>query len=251
MTTKDFYLYYNVTGAERKRLVKAISDITGADAKYLGAPTFAYMVDYFTISREGVVSFDSRADSEEIEGLIDALVNEGFVSQVSNLGCEADAADVAAQEAAPTEHSANDTTPDTAPQNAPTGLTVAIPLEQVAVGNLTMLLEAKGSLIKKALGITDLPMEISEDKVSFPWFPELPGPDEVKAYTHLITALCDMSKRQKRILATEKAVDSEKYAFRCFLLRLGFIGPEFKGERKILLRNLVGSSAFKTGSKTV
>ncbi len=251
MTTKDFYLYYNVTGAERKRLVKAISDITGADAKYLGAPTFAYMVDYFTISREGVVSFDSRADSEEIEGLIDALVNEGFVSQVSNLGCEADAADVAAQEAAPTEHSANDTTPDTAPQNAPTGLTVAIPLEQVAVGNLTMLLEAKGSLIKKALGITDLPMEISEDKVSFPWFPELPGPDEVKAYTHLITALCDMSKRQKRILATEKAVDSEKYAFRCFLLRLGFIGPEFKVERKILLRNLVGSSAFKTGSKTV
>lgn len=251
MTTKDFYLYYNVTGAERKRLVKAISDITGADAKYLGAPTFAYMVDYFTISREGVVSFDSRADSEEIEGLIDALVNEGFVSQVSNLGCEADTADVAAQEAAPAEHSANDTTPDTAPQNAPTGLTVAIPLEQVAVGNLTMLLEAKGSLIKKALGITDLPMEISEDKVSFPWFPELPGPDEVKAYTHLITALCDMSKRQKRILATEKAVDSEKYAFRCFLLRLGFIGPEFKGERKILLRNLVGSSAFKTGSKTV
>ena len=251
MATNDFYLDYNVTGLERKRLVKAISDITGADAKYLGAPTFAYMVDYFTISRDGVVSFDDRADSEEIEGLIDALVDEGFVSQVSNLGCEANPADVAAQEAAPAESPENDTTPATAPQDAPTGLTVAVPLEQVAVGNLTKLLEAKGSLIKKALGLSDLPLEISEDRVSFPWFPELPGPDEVRAYTHLITALCEMSKRQKRVLATEKAVDSEKYSFRCFLLRLGFIGAEFKEERKILLRNLTGSSAFKAGDKPV
>lgn len=39
----------------------------------------------------------------------------------------------------------------------------------------------------------------------------------------------------------------EKYAFRCFLLRLGFIGEEYKVERKILLKNLTGSSAFKNG----
>ena len=251
MTTNDFYLDYNVTGQERKRLVKAISEFTGADAKYLGAPTFAYMVDYFTIDRDGVVSFDARADSEEIENLIDTLVNEGFVAQVSNLGCEADTADVAAQEAAPVESPENDTAPAPAPQDAPTGLTVAVPLERVAVGNLTKLLKAKGSLIKKALGLADLPLEIGEDRVSFPWFPELPGPDEARAYTHLITALCEMSKRQKRVLATEKAVDSEKYSFRCFLLRLGFIGAEFKEERKILLRNLTGSSAFKAGDKPV
>ena len=47
--------------------------------------------------------------------------------------------------------------------------------------------------------------------------------------------------------AKEKIVDNEKYAFRCFLLRLGFIGTEYKTERKILLRNLSGSSAFKAG----
>jgi hypothetical protein len=40
----------------------------------------------------------------------------------------------------------------------------------------------------------------------------------------------------------------EKYAFRCFLLRLGFIGDEYKKSRKILLKNLSGSSAFKSGS---
>ena len=56
-----------------------------------------------------------------------------------------------------------------------------------------------------------------------------------------------MSIAQKRISATEKFAENEKYAFRCFLLRLGFIGSEYKEERKILLENLSGSSAFKSG----
>ena len=58
-----------------------------------------------------------------------------------------------------------------------------------------------------------------------------------------------MSKEQKRINATEKEVTNEKYAFRCFLLRLGFIGAEYKADRKILLKNLTGSSAFKTAKE--
>ena len=51
-------------------------------------------------------------------------------------------------------------------------------------------------------------------------------------------------------LIKEKETDNDKYAFRCFLLRLGFIGSEYKAERKILLRNLTGSSAFKNGGTT-
>lgn len=58
-----------------------------------------------------------------------------------------------------------------------------------------------------------------------------------------------MALNQKRITAKEKPVDNDKYAFRCFLLRLGFIGDDYKTERKILLRNLSGSSAFKSGAK--
>ena len=127
------------------------------------------------------------------------------------------------------------------------GLTVEIPLDKVSLGNLTKLLEAKGKLIRKALGISELSIEILEDRVAFPWFGELPNSDAVKAYTHFISALCEMSKNAKRVTVTEKAVDNEKYAFRCFLLRLGFIGSEYKAERKILLKNLTGSSAFKDG----
>ena len=53
--------------------------------------------------------------------------------------------------------------------------------------------------------------------------------------------------KRQRIQAKERQVDNEKYAFRCFLLRLGFIGDDYKEDRRILLKNLEGSSAFKTG----
>lgn len=139
--------------------------------------------------------------------------------------------------------------PDTVQQSRTSVLTVEIPLDKVAVGNLTRLLDAKGNLIKKALGVDALPIKILEDRASFPWFTELPDADAVQAYTHFLSALCEMSKNAKRVTVTEKAVENEKYTFRCFLLRLGFIGAEYKTERKILLKNLTGSSAFKSGAK--
>ncbi len=87
------------------------------------------------------------------------------------------------------------------------------------------------------------------DEIVFPWFADASdlSPDEIKAYTAFISALCKLSANAKRVSMTEKPVDNEKYAFRCFLLRLGFIGREHKITRKILLRNLEGSSAFKNG----
>ena len=87
---------------------------------------------------------------------------------------------------------------------------------------------------------------MKEDRVAFPWFSEV-DPDSAKAYMNFIAALCRMSKEAKRVTATEKEVENEKYAFRCFLLRLGFIGAEYKMDRKILLKNLTGSSAFRNG----
>ena len=220
---------YNRTGADRKPLVIAISAITGAEAKYLGAPTFAYQVDYFTIDRNGGVSFDDRADSEEVENLIERLHGMGF-----------EAEPVEGWDAAPAESQG-------------CNLTVTLPaasLPAEALVNLTNLLAAKGRLICKALGVEALPVEVGTDTVSFPWFEgrELDA-DEVKAYTHLIAALCDMARNQKRITAKEKVTDNDKYAFRCFLLRLGFIGAEFKDERKVLLRNLSGNSAFTSGQR--
>ena len=42
-----------------------------------------------------------------------------------------------------------------------------------------------------------------------------------------------------------KVMENEKYAFRCFLLRLGFIGQEYKTTRKVLMKNLEGNAAWK------
>lgn len=68
----------------------------------------------------------------------------------------------------------------------------------------------------------------------------------ITAYTEFLTALIRMAKDAKRVTATEKETESEKYTFRAFLLRLGFGGPEHKRTRQILLQHLGGHSAFPT-----
>lgn len=252
---------YNVTGARRKELVKIISGITGARAEYQYMPTCNYKIGCFTVTRDGTLLFDDCADSGEAEHVLEAVAAAGFECEPQDLGeapaegkmevSERDTKETAEADPIMEDMGTADTgdSPDAEEHGTVPGLTVEIPLDKVAVGNLTRLLDAKGSLIKKALGISGLPIEIWEDRVAFPWFTELPDTDAVQAYTHFISALCEMSKNAKRVTVTEKAVENEKYAFRCFLLRLGFIGAEYKAERKILLKNLTGSSAFKSGAK--
>ena len=229
---------FHVTGAGRRALVTAIGEILEVRPKYLGMPTAAYEVDYFRIDKNGTVEFDDRADSGEIENLLEQLAERGFAGEGQEAATDATK-----------ETAENDTAgADTAPQDENVRLTVAMPLGSANIDNIKKMLEAKGSLIKKAFGIDELPVEVDGEKISFPWFSEMDS-DTARACTNFISALCKMSREQKRITATEKAVDNEKYAFRCFLLRLGFIGDEYKSDRKILLRNLKGISAFKSGTK--
>ena len=69
---------YNVTGAKRKELVKVISDATGARAEYKFMPTCNYEIDYFTVTKDGTLLFDDRADSEEVEQVLEAITAAGF-----------------------------------------------------------------------------------------------------------------------------------------------------------------------------
>ena len=137
-----------------------------------------------------------------------------------------------------------------ADKKQPDVLAISIPrknLDDAAFDNLKALIKAKESLLKKALGMENLELLIDEKRISFNWFIFTGDPIESKAYTHLVTSLCDLSKKLKRVnLKEEKQVENEKYAFRCFLLRLGFVGSQFKEERKLFLKNFSGSSAFKT-----
>ncbi len=151
---------YNVTGTERKRLADYISGFMGTEKKYLGAPTFAYQIGYFTVSKDGAISFEDRGYNSDIDALMAELEGQGFHTE--DAIAKADSGDTAELEAEPTD-GAND--------SSGCGLTVGIPaatLSPDALVNLTSLLTAKGRLIRKALGVEALPVEVSPDTVSFP-----------------------------------------------------------------------------------
>ena len=130
------------------------------------------------------------------------------------------------------------------------GFTVEIPNEgfsEESVDNLRKIIASKESIIKKAIGSDDLAVKVDEDKLRFPWF-TLNGTDgETDAYTKFICAICNMAKTQKRVTAKEQPVENEKFTMRLFLIRLGFIGEEYKIARKILLSKLTGNGSWRYG----
>lgn len=212
----------NLNGTTRKNLATLIAEQLGRTAKYCGAPSFAYEAGPATIGKDGTVTFTEDTAVTTIRSLLDAL-------------------DVAGIEYDRPTELVNETPDDVT-------LLISYPMNILTddgLRNLKAIIEAKGALIKKALGVAELPLLETEEAVAFPWFTGEITPEAFKAYGNFITALCDMAKNQKRVTAKEKPVDNDKYAFRCFLLRLGFIGDEYKTVRKVLLQNLSGSTAFR------
>ena len=256
---------YNITGEKRKSLVGAISQELNLPTKYLGAPTFAYEVGGYHIDKNGMLegednlglvadlcglhSFMSISEEydtpmtyeESLDGLGALETFEGLkMTEEEELGLGKQHYD---------HQGENGMQASDVPESDETdSLTIEMPrlaFSETALENLKRLVESKASLIKNALGATELPLEILDETIRFPWFSDGTDAEAVKAYTHFVTALCEMAKTQHRVSSIERPVENEKYAFRCFLLRLGFIGSEYKSERKILLSKLTGSSAFR------
>jgi len=208
---------FDVAGSERKKLAWTIGDFLNERPTYLGMPSMNYKVGNFTVTKNATVISGDQTEESEVHKVINHLVSKGFKLNSK--------------------------------ENNDVGLTIIVPTEKLSKENIKNLLKSKGNLIKKALQIDDVPIEIEESNAIFPWFKRELSDGEIKAYTHFIQAICDMSKKQKRIASKVKEVPNEKYAFRCFLIRLGFVGNKYKDIRKILLKNLKGSSAFKGGFK--
>ena len=206
---------FQLTGEKRKELVNAISEIIGIPAEYQFMPTCAYKIgDFYTVTKEGNLEISDSADGKEVEMLIDELVHRGY--------------DV------PLDEEEN-------------GLTVEMPLELIdesTLDRLRKIVENKGELFKTAFKTDNLKIIVEDDKVCFPWF-TLENDDDANAYCTFISMLCEFAKNQKRINKKPETTDNPKYTMRCYLLRLGMIGAEYKAVRKVLLRNLSGSSAFR------
>ena len=203
----------------RKDLVKALGEITNSKPKYMGPPTFAYAIgDEFRVDKEGALELPD--DYPAIDAIVEQLKDRGFVTE--------------------------DNTQVQDASNDEDTLTIKIPKDyftKESLENLRKIVDSKGTIMKHAFNTSSLPILEENDEICFPWFTSVDS-DSTKAYTHFISAICNMAKMQKRITAREREVESEKYAFRCFLLRLGFSGKEYKTDRKILLKNLDGPAAF-------
>ena len=214
----------NAQGKDRKNLVKAIAGITGQATKYNGAPAFTYTVGNFTVERDGSITTEDEAGMKTLTA---ALREQGF-------GIELPETETPAAEAEE--------------EMTTSSWTLTMPRADFTdsqIENLEKIIASKANLIKKALDCVDPTVVLTEDRVAFPWYKRPLGSGESMATMHLITAICRMAKNAKRITAKEKEVPNDKYAFRCFLLRMGCIGSDFKDTRKRLLQRLEGSSAFR------
>ena len=210
---------FDLTNTDRKALVKAIAEHLNTEANYLKMPTCAYQIAEFTVTKEGTLVYADSTDNEKVVLLMAALEEQGFILEEEELI-------------------------DT--------LAVEIPkanLTETSLNNLNKIIESKGWLIKKAIGSDNLPIEEAENSLKFPWFKITGTEGEGLAYAQLVAGLIDMARNSKRITAKEHTVPNEKYAFRCFLLRLGFIGDDFKVARKLFMQNLAGNTAWKDGAK--
>ena len=222
-------IHYNITKEQRKKMVEIVGRTLGVQPIYCGAPTFSYKVGAFEITRDGSICFGDEADEAEVERVRTALREAGFVAAEDE--SEMPTAEVDSEE---------------------DSLAISLPrrfFTETALKNLDALLASKGHLIQKAFNIEKATYTLTDETIKFAWFHGKIAEDTVRAYTDFISKLCEMAQRQKRAVAKEKAVDNEKYAFRCFLLRLGMIGDDYKTSRRILLQNLTGSSAFKCGHR--
>lgn len=231
---------------DRKPLATLLGEFMGTKPVYLRTPTYGYQIGELFLTKEGNIEGIDNMSRDEFDDLLNCLDAGGYRPEEIDFLPE-EKSDV--QEFPAEENDTDESQSAAESFTKETGLSIKLPLDSVQVENLTNLLEAKGGLIKHALQIDDLPFKLGKETIAFPWFPEMPEPDEVQAYSTFLSAICKMTREQKRINKVEKPVSNEKYAFRCFLLRLGFIGDEYKTERKILLRHLSGSSAFRDGRR--
>ena len=84
--------------------------------------------------------------------------------------------------------------------------------------------------------------------VEFRLFNSTTHAGEVKAYIQFCLAVSHQALTQKKASARKTVTDNEKYAFRCWMLRLGLSGDEFKTCRLHFLKHLEGNSAWRNAA---
>ena len=212
---------FKVKGEERKKLVYAIGESLGMPVKYTRTPKFDYLIGSCILDKNGVFHASGDLSESKLDSILERFCKGEPIQQSELPEDETMEADV---------------------------LSISVPRNMFTddkLENLQKLIEGKQTLFKHAFRAEQWEVVIIQNPVSFPWFPLASEPDAVNAYTEFISKLCELAIKLKRVSLKDKEVENEKYAFRCFLLRLEFIGDDSKVARRILLQNLSGNSAFR------
>lgn len=214
---------FTLESKQRPKLAQEIGNLLGTAPHYERVPSCAYDIAGYRLDKEGVLYIPEGVEEETVEDLILQLRECGFQD------------DAEVTEEVPVQ------------QEKLTIVILKDSLTDTALENLQKIIANKQTLFQRAFRMDSTEIEITDEKINFTWFLYTVDGDEIAAYTQFISRLCDMARDAKRVSSKPTETDNDKYAFRCFLLRLGFIGKEYKTARKILLRNLTGNSAFRYG----
>ena len=249
--------------AERREVVRAISERLGSPAVYLRMPTCAYRIGDLTVERDGSIASD---DGALLDGLRPMLMERGWLTDAAD--SEADAP-------------ATETEPD-GPDSEPTGMELSFPVEDWTVpqlNNLVRLLYGNQRILrrmmrsdalyidrqlverlKEAQTPADFEAELAdgraaemlkgcrlrEGKLTFETDPDDLDLVRQQAYGALLGAILRQAKDAKRVfLKADADSENEKYRANSLLTRLGFSGPEHKELRRMLMGHLSGYAAFK------
>ena len=89
-------------------------------------------------------------------------------------------------------------------------------------------------------------LSFDDEKITFDGFGIVLDPEHLQTFMKLAAAMNKMAITQKRVQAKSVDDSNEKYALRIWLIRLGLNGDEYKEDRKRLMANLTGHTAFRS-----
>ena len=269
-------------------MAQAIAELTYSEMSYAGAPTFAYRIGDYTVDKNGAVCCPDTAAPEALALLIEKLKEQGFAlentedetpapvaAEMPDVAPESEAeaqpedeltepdageeppgmGEEPVEEAIPAEDAPAetetdaDTKDDAADRDA--HLTISIPRDKLpddALYRLKQIVANKQLLFKNALRAEALPIIVTDEEISFPWFTPTSMDGETAAYAQFITALCQMAREQKRILDKPYNGDNDRFAMRIFMVRLGMKGAEYALARKLMMQRLSGNSGWRYGA---
>jgi hypothetical protein len=251
----DTFIYsLKVTGLERKQIITVIANEFIEDVEYQGAPTFAYRTNSgWMIDRESVVTSPeiSLNDKDNLRKVLTALkaagataVGDGTVTlplDGHNGNTLRNAINLIWSKQRLLKKSFNRQT-DIVPESLVSAIN-AVPID-----TLEEFAEVVNNGIDQGtiVGDSNLDFDLAEQTVSFSFLNSTLEYEEVLAFATFCEKLSKQAKQQKFSSTKQKEAVNDKYAMRCFLLKLGFIGEAFKTERKIILQRLDGNAAFRT-----